>query len=418
MDQQTVPPRAAPRSARLPLSGLLALAASGFLTATLETMPAGILPAMSAGLGVSEVAAGQTVTVYALGSIAGAIPIISATAGWPRRRLLVMALVGYLATVLVVAVSPSFALTLVARFITGVFAGVMWGILAGYASRMSPPEHRGRGLAIALSGPPVAMAFGTPLGALLASAVGWRVTFLAMAILVAAVLVWVRAVVPDFPGQGKSERMSIARTVRLPGVAAVITASVLLIMGHYALYTYASSVLSARGMAGSVSAFLLTFGVCALLGLWGTGVLVDRHLRGLMVVGVLVLAAGMLGLGLLVQSPVALFLSAAVWGLGFGGAGTAIPQTALTNAAGAAVDTAQAVLVTGWNLGIAAGGVIGGSVVAGIGSGALPFVTLAFLVPVFAIVVVARRHGFPRPGLRISRIGTASDTSPSTEAFS
>ena len=54
----------------------------------LETLPAGILPAMSHDLGVTE-AAGQTVTVYAIGSIAGAIPIIRATMGWPRRRLLV-----------------------------------------------------------------------------------------------------------------------------------------------------------------------------------------------------------------------------------------------------------------------------------------------------------------------------------------
>ncbi|MFD3655698.1 hypothetical protein [Streptomyces sp. NPDC058620] len=46
-------------------------------------MPAGILPAISGDLGVSESAAGQTVTVFALGSIAGAIPLISATIGWP-----------------------------------------------------------------------------------------------------------------------------------------------------------------------------------------------------------------------------------------------------------------------------------------------------------------------------------------------
>jgi predicted MFS family arabinose efflux permease len=380
----------------LPLGGLLALAASGFLTAALETMPAGILPAMSAGLGVSESAAGQTVTVYALGSIAGAIPIVSATAGWPRRRLLVMALTGYLVTVLVVAVSPSFTLTLAARFVTGVFAGVMWGIMAGYAARMSPVEHRGRGLTIALSGPPIALALATPLGALIADAVGWRLTFVVMAVLVAAVLAWVLAVVPDFPGQPAEERTSLAQAVRLPGVMAVIAAAVLLIVGHTALYTYAASYLSGIGMTGSVGAFLFTFGAFALLGLWLTGVFVDRRLRGLMLLCMLVVAVAMLAMGLLTQSPVAVFVSAAAWGLGFGGGGTVIPQTALTNAAGTAVDTAQAVLVTGWNVGIAAGGIIGGAVLAGAGPRALPFVALSFVVAVMLIVFAARRHGFPR----------------------
>lgn len=66
----------------LPLWSLLALTASGFLTIMLETMPAGILPEMSQGLGVSESVAGQFVSIYAIGSIIGAIPIISATMGW------------------------------------------------------------------------------------------------------------------------------------------------------------------------------------------------------------------------------------------------------------------------------------------------------------------------------------------------
>ena len=106
MVQQTVQSTGRRRAGALPLGSLLALTACGFLTTTLETMPAGILPAISAGLGVSESAVGQTVTVYAIGSIVGAIPIISATAGWPRRRLLAIALIGYLVTTLVVAVSP------------------------------------------------------------------------------------------------------------------------------------------------------------------------------------------------------------------------------------------------------------------------------------------------------------------------
>ncbi|MEU9291474.1 hypothetical protein AB0D57_44375 [Streptomyces sp. NPDC048275] len=45
------------RSGRLPLAGLLALAAGGFVTIMLETMPAGIRPAISGGLGVSEASA-------------------------------------------------------------------------------------------------------------------------------------------------------------------------------------------------------------------------------------------------------------------------------------------------------------------------------------------------------------------------
>lgn len=381
-------------STKLPIGSLLALAAAGFLTAMLETLPAGILPALGADLGVSEAAAGQTITLYAIGSIAGAIPIISATMGWPRRRLLVLALTGYLISSLLVAVSPLYALTLGIRFVTGIFAGVLWGILAGYASRLVSPEQRGRGVTIALAGTPIALAVGTPAGALLSNLIGWRLTFVVMAVLSAAVLLWVLAIVPDFPGQEKHARSSVLKTLALPGIAPIIITSVLYVTAHILLYTYIAAFLSPLGMAGSVGGVLLVFGTSALLGLWGTGILIDRHLRRLMLSSVVLFAASMLTLGLLSETPLLVFASVIAWGIAFGASGS-LQQTALTNAAGFAVDTAQSVLVTGWNLGIAAGGILGGLTLAGLGPEALPWATLVLLLPALLVVVTGRRHAFP-----------------------
>ncbi|WP_104181944.1 MFS transporter [Arthrobacter sp. B0490] len=383
-------------SGALPWGSLLALAAAGFITVAWETMPAGILPVMSESLGVSESLAGQMVTVYAIGSIAGAIPIISATAGWPRRRLLTTALLGFVVTMLIVAASPWFVVTLAARFVAGIFAGVLWGILAGYASRLTPQERRGQGLTIALSGPPIALAIGTPLGAFVADMVGWRLMFVILAGCTAATLVWVFIGVPDFPGQPRGERVPVLKAARLPGVAGIIAASVFFVVGHNVLYTYAAPFLASLNMSKFIGAFLLTFGVCALIGLWVAGVVIDRHLRTVMIVSVILFASSMLVLGILSRAPALVFVSAGAWGLGFGAGGSAVPQTALANAARSAVDTAQSILVTAWNVGIATGGAIGGAVLAGIGAAALPFTTFALLVPVLVIVLVARRHSFPR----------------------
>ncbi|WP_445995926.1 MFS transporter [Okibacterium fritillariae] len=384
--------------ARLPLGALLALATSGFLTVMLETLPAGVLPALSRDLGVEEATAGQTVTFYALGALLGAIPIISATMGWPRRRLLVTALSGYVLTSLIVAVSPVFAVTLAARFIAGVFAGVLWGILAGYVGRIVDPTQRGRALTIGLSGTPIALAFGTPAGTLLATAVGWRLTFVIMAVFTVAVLVWVLVVVPPLPGQERHERTTALQALRLPGVLPIIAVALLFFSGHALLYTYIAPFLALAGMGGSVSAVLLVFGVSALVGLWATGLLIDRHLRLLMLVSTAVFALAVLVLGLATSAPVAIIISIAAWGVAFGGSGS-LQQTALTNASGTAVDAAQSVLVTGLNLGIAVGGILGGLVLTGIGAGALPFATLALLVVVLVIVTAGRRHAFPARGL-------------------
>ncbi|SDK93334.1 Predicted arabinose efflux permease, MFS family [Arthrobacter sp. ov407] len=383
------------RSPRLlPLWSLLALTASGFLTIMLETMPAGILPEMSQGLGVSESAAGQFVSVYAIGSIVGAIPIISATMGWSRRRLLVAALTGYVVTSLVVAVSPSFALTLGARFVAGIFAGVLWGIIAGIAGRLVSADQRGRGLTIALAGTPIALAIGTPAGTLLAGLIGWRFTFVAMAVFAAALIGWVLVVLPALPGQEKSERTPVRRVFALPGMVSVLLTAVLYVTAHNLLYTYIAPFLAPVGMSGAVSAVLMVFGVASLVSLAVTGALIDRHLRTLMIISSGLFAIAMLALGFLATSPIAVYASAAAWGLAFGGAASLL-QTAMMSVAGDAVDAAQGVMVTGWNIGIAAGGILGGTLLGSLGSPSLGWATLALLVIALILVSTGRRYAFP-----------------------
>jgi predicted MFS family arabinose efflux permease len=381
-------------SGGLPLAGLLALAAAGFITIMLETLPAGILPAMSGDLGVSESAVGQTVTVFAIGSIAGAIPLISATMGWQRRKLLLLAITGYAVTSVVTAVSDNFVLTLIIRFVAGVFAGVLWGILATYARRMVTPNHHGRAITIALAGTPVALAIGTPAGTLLAGLIGWRFTFGVMALLAVLLIAWVLAAVPDFAGQAKGERTPVGRVFSVPGVLPVVIVTLLYVMAHNVLYTYIASFLAPVGLGESVSAVLLVFGFASLVSIWITGVLIDRHLRTLMIASSALFAVAVLAFGTLAGLPAAVFISAALWGLAFGGAASLL-QTAAADAAGPAVDLVQSLMVTGWNIGIAGGGIIGGLLLSGFGASSLTWATFALLIATLIIVAAARKHAFP-----------------------
>ena len=73
-----------PAEARLPLSGLLALAMAAFITLLTEILPSGLLPQMAASLGKSEALIGQLVTVYAIGSLLTAIPLTILTQSWRR----------------------------------------------------------------------------------------------------------------------------------------------------------------------------------------------------------------------------------------------------------------------------------------------------------------------------------------------
>lgn len=116
-------------SERLPVGGLLALASAGFITLLTEAMPAGLLPQMSQGLEVSPPLIGQLVTLYALGSLLAAIPLVTLTQSWRRRPLLLIAIGGFAIVNSITALSSDYSLTLVARFCAGVFAGLLWALL-------------------------------------------------------------------------------------------------------------------------------------------------------------------------------------------------------------------------------------------------------------------------------------------------
>ncbi|WP_030348709.1 MFS transporter [Streptomyces sp. NRRL S-1022] len=379
---------------KLPMAALLALAVAVFITSLTETLPAGLLPGMSASLHTSESATGQTVTVYALGTVLTAIPLSAATAAWSRKRLLLAAMAGFAAANTVTALSVNYPLTLAARFVAGVAAGLAWALLAGYARRMVAPHQEGRALAIAMAGIPVALSVGVPAGTFLGQVVSWQAAFLAMTALTVVLLAWITAVAPDRPGRPAGGGIPVRSTLRVPGVAAVLTVTLVFVLAHTLLYAYIATYLDHIGMGGRTDAALLVFGVACLAGIWAVGALIHRHLRALTVASTLLVGAAVAVMGAFSGTDALVYAAAALWGLGWGGVPTLL-QTAGGQAGGEAAEAAQAMLVTLWNVAMAGGGIAGGLLLDAVGADALPWTVLVLLVPVLAIVLAARSHGFP-----------------------
>ncbi|OEC33211.1 Predicted arabinose efflux permease, MFS family [Pseudomonas cuatrocienegasensis] len=379
---------------RLPFGRLLALTMAGFLAIMTETMPAGLLPQIGQGLGVSEAFAGQLVTVYALGSVLAAIPVVAITCSWNRRPLLLLAIGSLLVFNTITALSTHYGLTLVARFIAGMAAGVVWGLLAGYARRLVAPHLQGRALAVAGVGQPIALTIGVPLGAWLGTLYDWRGVFWIMSALSLLLLAWVRLAVPDFAGQSARQRMPIQRIFMMPGVRPVLLALFAWMLAHNILYTYIAPFLASVGLGHRVDAVLLLFGVSSIMGIWITGLLVDRWLRALTLLSLAAFTVAALVLGFSSASPWGVLLGVATWGLTFGGAPTLL-QTALADMAGDGADVAQSMLVTIFNLAVAGGGVLGGVLLERAGAPSLPWAMAALALLGLVVVWSANRHGFP-----------------------
>ncbi|QHP60593.1 MFS transporter [Pectobacterium carotovorum subsp. carotovorum] len=379
---------------RLPIASLLALATAAFITILTEALPAGLLPQMAQGLAVSEAWVGQTVTIYAMGSLAAAIPLTAATQGVRRRPLLLAAIAGFAVANAITAFSGSYVLTMAARFLAGVSAGLLWALLAGYAARMVPEHQKGRAIAIAMVGTPLALSLGVPAGTFLGNVIGWRMCFGMMSGLALILMLWVRIQVPDFAGQSAGKRLSLGRVFTMAGVRPVLCAVLAFVLAHNILYTYIASFLAAVGMVAQTGLVLLVFGVTSLLGIWIVGVLIDRYLRALTLSCSALFCLSVLALGVAGDVLAVVYAAVAVWGLAFGGAATLF-QTALVRTAEGGTDVAQSMLVTAWNMAIAGGGIIGGVLLERLGVAAFSPVLLVLLLIAFVVVWSARQHGFP-----------------------
>jgi predicted MFS family arabinose efflux permease len=387
-------PRKNASAPRLPWAALLVMAFLGFLLIATETMPAGLLPQISDGLTISEGSAGQLVSAYALGTVLATMPLIALTRGLRRKPVFLVGIVGFLVTTGTTAMSPAFALSLGARFLAGAFSGLLWGMLGGYARRISAPEFAGRSLAVASIGTPIGLAIGTPFGSWLGTTYGWRWSFGVLSMLTLVVLVLAIVLVPDAAGQRAASREPVVGVLRLPGVALILAVIVTWMVAHNVVYTYFATYLRSADVGLPIDIALVTFGVAALVGVGITGALVDRALRRLVFVSIGLVVTGGVIFVVGHHSLIAVLIALIAWGVGYGGAATQL-STAISDASGENVDVANALLGVAFNLAIFAAGVTGAILIGTSRALVLPTFMITLAVVALVIAFLARHSAFP-----------------------
>lgn len=385
-------PRAAGESARarLPMPGLLTLACATFITVLTECVAAGLLPSMSRDLAISEALVGQLTTAYALGSLLTAIPLVKLAGHLPRRPLLMAAMLGFALANSTMTWADSYALMLASRFLGGVAAGLLWALVAGYASRMVAPQQQGRAISIVMVGIPLAMTLGIPAGTWLAQHIGWRWVFGLMSLLSLALVAESRITLPSVPGVPPQQRGSLREVLTRPGLLAVYAVMLLAVLAQNTLYTYIAPFAALSGAQAVLDRLLLLFGVASVVSMLVTGALIDRWMRALMAAGMALFLLAALAMALLPQSQAVLVAAVALWGLGFGGV-SALIQTAVARRAGEQIDLGQSLVVVGWNLAIAGGGALGGAVLKSADAAMLPWPLVVILVATLWVTLAARK---------------------------
>ncbi len=256
------------------------LALGTFAIGTEGFMIAALLPGVASSLSVSLSMAGQLVTAFTL-FYALSSPILTALTGSVDRRKLLLATMGLFTVGNVVAASASnYWALLGARVILAIAAGLYVPNANAVAGSLLPPDRRGRALAIVSGGFSIAVALGVPTGAFIGHHLGWRVTFLGVAVLALIAVVGLAVGIPKDAGRNLatatlSERLAV---IRQPGTLPALFVTTLWALGCYTMYTFISPYLS--GVAdldgAQIGYVLFCWGACAFVGVLVGGFVNDK----------------------------------------------------------------------------------------------------------------------------------------------
>ncbi|WP_035853884.1 MFS transporter [Cryptosporangium arvum] len=341
--------------------GLFTLVASEFL-------PASMLPRIAADLGVSEGTAGQAVTATALMGAVIAPTIAVLLPRQDRRHVLIGLMTLAVASNLLVAVTPSYWLLLVARLLLGAALAGVWAFSIAVTSRLVPADRLGRALTVVNTGSTVAAVAAMPLGAYVGEVWGWRVVFAIAAVAGGVALVAQARWLPAVPPAGSPGLRTLLRTARRPVLATGLAAIALVAVGHFAAFTYLRTALEpVPGLtAGLLAALLLLYGALNVVGNLLAGPLADRRLTVLVLGAPFLIGVSTLALAATLGTLGAVFVPVAVWAIGFGAVPTAF-QTWIARTEPDRLEPATGLMIATFQLAIALGAVAGGVLVDGVG---------------------------------------------------
>lgn len=423
-DAATAPPAPAGRPPRLwPMAtGTFAIGFGSYVMA-------GLVPSVSADLGVSVTQVGTLVGVYGF-TYAVSTPLLTLAVGRVPRRLLMCLALGLFALAAAgTALATTYTQVAVLRGLSAVAAGGFTPTATVLAARLAPPGGRGRAVATVFGGLTTATVLGAPAGNLLGPVLGYRGVYALVGVLalvaLASVLVLVRpapataaagddaaavpappatAAVP--PAPGATRHVAVPDDQRpgagpaLPGlVAVVLGVSMLETAGALMVQTYASPLLTdLAGLTGALlSAVLLAYGVAGVAGNVVGGRLADRFGAARSIV--LALGTSTLALLLLTPATATAWTALAVFALwGFAAWAMNSPlQNVLLTLAGRHGQLVVALNSSIISLGTGLGALVGGWVVAGPGYALLGAVAAAvMLLAVVLVALVSRRPAVAR----------------------
>lgn len=343
---------------------LIGMTISAFLVNTSEFMPIGLLTDISNDFNMTAAQAGVMITAYSWTVTILSLPLMLLACKIEPKKLLLGTLTVFSTCQVLSVISIGFPFLVVSRIGVACAHSIFWAIASPLAVRVVSKEHQSKALSAIITGTAIAMVLGMPLGRMIGLQIGWRMTFLCVAVISFLVLVYLAFV---FPKIENTESFSINQLPELFKNSRLMITYIITFLfatGYYTTYSYIEPFL--QRVAGFPSTLvtitLMLFGVAGLSGSYLFSRYYDDH-RFAFVQTVLFGFAG--ALGLLYPASINMYmiiLVCAIWGIAAMAFQTSFQAEIIECVSTAASSVAMAIFSAIFNLGIGSGTWLGGVV--------------------------------------------------------
>lgn len=354
---------------------LLSLTVGAFSIGMTEFVIMGLLPNVAEDLNVSISAAGQLITMYAMGVAVGAPILTIATQRIAQKKLLVLLMALFILGNALSVAAPNYAVLMAARIITALTHGTFFGVGAVIASGLVHHDKRAGAVSVMMAGLTIANIIGVPFGTYVGQQMGWRASFGAIAIVGAVTLVGILFFIPRIRQDKPTGVLKQIAAMSNPKLHLFLLIGVLGNAGLFAVFTYITPLLvDVTGFAEhSVTWILVLFGVGVTAGNIVGGKLADWKLMPAILGIYFAICVILTVFTFTVNSPIAAVITVFLWGAASFAVfpGLQVRVMSLAQSAPALASTASH---SAGNLGNASGAFIGGAVITHLSLTALPWV--------------------------------------------